>query len=65
VLITGTVTNICCEASARDASAGGFRVIMIADANAARRDQDHNAALCNVYRAFGDVRPAAEVLELW
>jgi nicotinamidase-related amidase len=65
VLITGTVTNICCEASARDASAGGFRVIMVADANAARRDQDHNAALYSIYRAFGDVRPAAEILELW
>ena len=43
VLITGTLTNICCESSARDANASGFRVIMVADANAARRDQDHNA----------------------
>jgi nicotinamidase-related amidase len=65
VLITGTLTNVCCEASARDASAAGFRMIMVADANAARRDQDHNATLHNIYRAFGDVRPAAEVLSLW
>lgn len=64
VLITGTVTNICCESSARDASTLGYRVIMIADANAARRDQDHNSALYNVYRSFGDVRPIAEVIEL-
>lgn len=61
VLITGTVTNVCCESSARDASTLGFRVIMVADACAARRDADHNASLHTIYRSFGDVRPAAEV----
>lgn len=64
VLIAGTVTNICCESSARDAHALGYRVVMIADANAARRDQDHNATLHNVYRSFGDVRSTAEVIGL-
>ena len=62
VLITGTVTNVCCESSARDASTLGYRVIMVADANAAMRDQDHNATLHTIYRSFGDVRPAAEVI---
>jgi nicotinamidase-related amidase len=61
VLITGTVTSVCCESSARDASTLGYRVIMVADANAARRDQDHNATLHTIYRSFGDVRPTAEV----
>ncbi len=64
VLVTGTLTNICCESTARDASTLGLRVIMVADANAARRDQDHNAALYNIYRSFGDVRPTEEVLDL-
>ncbi len=64
VLITGTVTNVCCESSARDASTLGLRVVMVADANAARRDQDHNATLHTVYRSFGDVRPTSEVLSL-
>lgn len=64
VLVTGTLTNICCESTARDASTLGLRVIMVADANAARRDQDHNATLYNVYRSFGDVRPTDEVLDL-
>jgi nicotinamidase-related amidase len=54
------VTNVCCESSARDASTLGYRVIMVADANAARRDQDHNATLHTIYRSFGDVRPTAE-----
>ncbi|GAA2632189.1 isochorismatase family cysteine hydrolase [Paractinoplanes durhamensis] len=64
VLITGTVTNVCCEASARDASTLGFRVVMVADANAARRDEDHNATLYTIYRTFGDVRTTDEVIEL-
>jgi len=64
VLVTGTVTNVCCESSARDASATGFRVIMVADANAALRDADHNATLHTIYRSFGDVRPTAEILAL-
>lgn len=65
VLVTGTVTNVCCESSARDASTLGFRVIMVADANAAGRDQDHNATLHTVYRTFGDVRPTLDVLDLF
>lgn len=64
VLITGTVTNVCCESSVRDASTLGYRVIMVADANAAVRDQDHNATLHTVYRSFGDVRQAADVIRI-
>lgn len=64
VLITGTLTNICCESSARDAYSSGFRVIMPVDANAARRDIDHNMALYSVYRSFGDVRTTIEVIGL-
>ncbi len=61
VLVAGTVTNVCCESSARDASGTGFRTIMLADACAARTDADHNATLHTFYRSFGDVRTAGEV----
>jgi len=64
VLIAGTVTNVCCESSARDASTLGYRVVMVADGNAAMRDQDHNATLHTVYRTFGDVRSTADILSL-
>lgn len=46
----------------RDASTLGYRVIMVADSNAAMRDQDHNATLHTIYRSFGDVRSTAEVI---
>jgi nicotinamidase-related amidase len=55
---------VCCESSARDASTLGYRVIMVADANAALRDQDLNATLHTIYRTFGDVRPTSEVIAL-
>jgi nicotinamidase-related amidase len=64
VLITGTVSNVCCESSARDARTLGYRVIMLADANSARRDEDHNATLYTIYRTFGDVRTTDEVIGL-
>jgi len=62
LLITGTVTNICCESSARDAMTLGFRVVMVADANAARSDEEHRAALYNVMRNFGDVRASDDLV---
>lgn len=64
VVITGTVSNVCCEASARDASTLGFRVVLVADANSARRDEDHNATLYTIYRSYGDVRTTEEVVGL-
>ncbi len=64
VLITGTVANVCCESSARDASALCYRVIFVADANAAMRDQDLNATLHTIYRSLGDVRTTDEVTSL-
>jgi nicotinamidase-related amidase len=64
VIVAGTVTNVCCEGTARDARTLGFRVIMAADANAARTDAEHNATLHTIYRSFGDVRPTREILDL-
>lgn len=64
VLIAGTVANVCCESSARDASTLGYRVVMIADATAANSDDELNATLRTIYRSFGDVRPVDEIIEL-
>ena len=55
VLITGTVTNVCCESSARDANMTNFRTVMVSDGNAAATQQEHDAALAAFYNIFGDV----------
>jgi ureidoacrylate peracid hydrolase len=55
LLITGTVTNVCCESTARDAMMLNFKTIMVTDGNAAVTDEDHNAALTAFYLIFGDI----------
>ena len=55
VLITGTVTNVCCESSARDANMTNFRTIMVSDGNAAGTQAEHDASLSAFYNTFGDV----------
>lgn len=55
VLITGTVTNVCCESSARDAMMMNFRTVMVTDANAALTLEEHRASLLSFYNIFGDV----------
>lgn len=63
VLITGTVTNGCCESSARDAMMSNFRTIMVTDANAAMTDEDHNATLIAHYLWFGDILSTDMIVE--
>jgi ureidoacrylate peracid hydrolase len=62
VLVTGTVTNVCCESTARDAMMLNFKTIMVSDANAAGTDAEHNASLTAFYLTFGDVLSTDEVI---
>jgi ureidoacrylate peracid hydrolase len=62
VIITGTVTNGCCESTARDAMMRNFRTIMVTDANAATSDELHNASLAAFYLKFGDIMPTDMVI---
>jgi ureidoacrylate peracid hydrolase len=64
VLITGTVTNVCCESTARDAMMLNFRTIMVSDGNAAVTDEDHNASLSAFYLTFGDVMTTGALIAL-
>ena len=64
VLITGTVTNVCCESSARDAMMSNFRVVMVSDGNAATTQAEHEASLTAFYLTFGDVMDTDMVVGL-
>jgi ureidoacrylate peracid hydrolase len=63
VIVTGTVTNVCCESTARDAMMLNFRSIMVTDANAAMTDQDHNNSLTAFYLSFGDIMPTEMIVQ--
>jgi len=62
VLIAGTVTNICCETTAREAAALAFKTVMVEDANAGRNDEEHMATLSTFLQAMGDVLPCGKIM---
>lgn len=59
--IAGTQTNICCEATARDAMMLGLDTVMIADCLAAATPELHRASLVSFGSAFGRVIDSAEI----
>ncbi len=63
MLITGTVTNICCESSARDAMMTNFRVVMVSDGNAAMTQAEHDASLIALYLTFSDLMDTDMIIE--
>ncbi len=64
VIVTGTLTNCCSEATARDAAQMNYDVIFVSDANATITDEEHNATLGNLYVVYADVVPTEVVLSL-
>ncbi len=63
IVITGTVTNVCCESTARDGYMSGYRVMFVTDATAALTDEEHGAALLSMTTVFADVRSTDEVID--
>lgn len=63
VLIAGTLTDVCCESSARDAMMDNFRVVTLSDACATRSDAAHLASLITQASAFADVQDVATALQ--
>lgn len=64
VIVTGVVTNCCCETTARDASMLGYKTFFVRDGNAALTDEEHNAALLTLGVIFADVRSTDEIVAL-
>ncbi|GAA0279009.1 cysteine hydrolase [Alteraurantiacibacter aestuarii] len=64
VIISGTLTNCCCESTARDAMQHNYRVIMATDANAALTDEEHAATLHILAMVFADLRSSDELVTM-
>ena len=64
LIITGTLSNVCCEATARDAMLMNYDTVFVSDANGARSDEEHLATLVNMLQFFADVRTTEEVERL-
>lgn len=63
VLIGGTKTNVCCEATARDAMMLDYDVVMVSDCLAALSEEEHRATLETMIQQFADVMTSGEILE--
>ena len=64
VIVVGTVTNVCCEATARDAMMLNYKVHVVSDATAARSSGEHTSSLASLAVNFADIRSTDEMIEL-
>jgi len=62
LLITGTLTNVCCESTARDASMMNYRTVFLSDGTAAPSDALHNATLTALIELFCDIMTTDECI---
>ncbi|MDM0071513.1 isochorismatase family cysteine hydrolase [Variovorax sp. J31P207] len=64
LIITGTVTNCCCESTARDAMQRNYKVFFVSDGTAALSDEEQHATLNNMQWLFADVVTTDEMVRL-
>jgi ureidoacrylate peracid hydrolase len=62
VIVTGTMTNCCCESTARDAMQMNYRTIFVPDATAATTEHEHAATLHTMGRIFADLLSSDELI---
>jgi ureidoacrylate peracid hydrolase len=63
IIITGVLTNVCCESTARDAFFRDFRVFFVADATATTEPELHVGSLKNMAYAFAYVVTTEGILK--
>jgi len=63
VIITGVMTHLCCETTARSAFIQGFQVIFPVDATATYNANFHRASLINLAHGFASVMTTAELIQ--
>jgi ureidoacrylate peracid hydrolase len=63
VIIIGTVTNICCESTARSAFMRDYKVAFVSDANGGLDQASHEATLAIIGKVFGRVMTTDELLQ--
>lgn len=61
LIITGTMTNCCCESTARDAMQYGYDVIFASDANATLTALEQETTLMNLALLFAEVAPSRAI----
>lgn len=63
LVISGIMTNLCCESTARDAYHRDYRVFFLADVTGSVSEEMHLASLLNLAFGFAFVTTAKEILQ--
>jgi ureidoacrylate peracid hydrolase len=63
LVISGIMTNMCCESTARDAYYRDYRLFFLADATGSINEQMHLASLLNLAFGFAYVTRTKEILD--
>jgi isochorismate hydrolase len=63
VLITGVMTHLCCETTARSAFMRGFEVFFLVDGTATYNEVFHRASLTNLSHGFAELKLVSEIMD--
>ncbi|MBT4824311.1 cysteine hydrolase [Candidatus Woesearchaeota archaeon] len=64
IIITGTMTNICCESTARGGMYRDFEIIFCSDLTFSRNKQKQEGTLVTIKSHFGKVMSSKEIINL-
>ncbi len=63
LVVSGIMTNLCCESTARDAYFRDYRVFFLADGTGSVNEEMHRASLLNIAFGFGYVTTSDRIIE--
>lgn len=63
VVITGVMTHLCCETTARSAFVRGFEVFFVQDATATSNEHHHQATLMNLAHGLAHIVSGKDIIE--
>jgi ureidoacrylate peracid hydrolase len=65
VVLTGVLTNVCVETTAREAFVRDYYVVLVEDGTASCQPEDHAMTLRNIERFFGVVSSTQALEAIW
>ena len=65
LIMTGVVTNVCVESTARDGFMKDYYIVFVNDCTASQSIDDHEATLRNIKNYFGVVATSEELMTVW
>ena len=65
LLVTGFMTNVCVETTARHGYIKGYYIILVSDCTDAPTQREYESTVFNIKNYFGKVEMGAEIARVW